>query len=167
MLPEEQERRKRSLNVVIMASRGGCSACLRQAAQEVFQAPHLPRGGQHLVAVEPLPTRAPHPPLVVGLDHPCWSTGLLRSKCNLRRLPAPAKVYIAEHLTRTQQAERLARQLMFAAAQQLGRAFWRGLLHPQRCRPWLCPRGLRLLGVRGRGLQQPMQKHGSNLLLLC
>ena len=59
VLPEEQERRKRSANVVMYGLLGDSSACLRQAVQEVFQALNLPHAGQHVVAVEPLPTQAP------------------------------------------------------------------------------------------------------------
>ena len=36
VLPEEQERRRRSANVVMYGLSGDSSACLRQAAQEVF-----------------------------------------------------------------------------------------------------------------------------------
>eukprot|EP00891_Asterochloris_glomerata_P007320 jgi/Astpho2/7320/Aster-01622 len=129
VLPEEHERRKRSANVVMYGLSGESSACLKQAAEEVFQALNLPHAGQHVVAVEPLPTQGPHPPVVVPFDDPYWSTRLLRSKRGLRRLPALARVYIAEHLTRIQQAEKATRQPRFDAARQLGRAFWRGK-HP-------------------------------------
>ena len=46
-------------------------------------------------------------PVVVRFDDPYWSTRLLRSKRGLRRLPALARVYIAEHLTRIQQLRKL------------------------------------------------------------
>ena len=88
VLPEEQERRRRSANVVMYGLSGDSSACLRQAAQEVFQALNPPDAGQHVVAVEPLPTQGPHPPVVVRFDDPCWSTRLLCSKRSLRRVPA-------------------------------------------------------------------------------
>ena len=142
VLPEEQERRKRSANVVMYGLSGDSSACLRQAAQEVLQAVNLPHAGRHVVAVEPLPTQGPHPPVVVCFDDPCWSTRLLRSKRSLRRVPALARVYIAEHLTRAQQAERSSRQPRFAAAQQLGCAFWRGtevMLHRRDAAPGCAP----------------------------
>ena len=126
LLPEERERRKRSANVVMYGLTREISACLRQAAQGVFQALNMPEAGQHVVAVDLLPTQGPHPPVVVRFDEPCWSPRLLRSKRNLRRIPALAKVYIAEHLTRIQMTEKTARQHRFAAAQQLGSAFWRG-----------------------------------------
>ena len=126
VLPEEQKRRKRSANVVMHGLSGEGSACLKQAAQEVFQALNLPLAGQHVVAMEPLPTQGPHPPVVVRCDDPWWSTRLLRCKRGLRRLPALARVYIAEHLTRTQQAERATRQPRFDAARQLGCAFVAG-----------------------------------------
>ena len=61
---------------------------------------------------------------MVRLDDPCWSARLLRSTSSLRQLPALAKVYIAEPLTRTQQAGKTALQPRFDAAQQLGLAFY-------------------------------------------
>ena len=142
VVPEEQERRKRSANVVMYGLSGNSPACLRQAAQEVFQALNLPHAGQHVVAVESLPTQGPHPPVIVRFDDPCWSARLLRSKRSLRRLPALARVYIAEHLTRTQQAEKIARQPRYDAAQQLGHAFWRGtevMLHRRDAIPGSAP----------------------------
>ena len=142
VLPEEQERRKRSANVVMYGLLGESSTCLKQAAEEVFQALNLPRAGQHVVAVEPLPTQGPYPPVVVRFDDPYWSTRLLRSKRGLRRLPALARVYIAEHLTRNQQAEKATRQPRFDAARQLGRAFWRGsdvMLHRREAAPGSAP----------------------------
>ena len=142
VLPEEHERRKRSANVVMYGLSGESSACLKQAAEEVFQALNLPHAGQHVVAVEPLPTQGPHPPVVVRFDDPYWSTRLLRSKRGLRRLPALARVYIAEHLTRIQQAEKATRQPRFDAARQLGRAFWRGsdvMLHRREGTPGSAP----------------------------
>ena len=139
VLPEEQERRKRSANVVMYGLSGESSACLMQAAEKVFQALNLPHAGQHVVAVEPLPTQGPHPSVVVRFDDPYWSTRLLRSKRGLRRLPALARVYIAEHLTRIQQAEKATR---FDAARQLGRPFWRGsevMLHRREAAPGSAP----------------------------
>ena len=109
-LPKEQERRKRSANVVMYGLSGDSSARLKQSAQEVFKTLDLPHAGEHVVAVEPLPTQGPPPPVVVRFDNPAWSRRLLSSKCSLRRFPALARVYIAEHLTRTQQTERTARQ---------------------------------------------------------
>eukprot|EP00891_Asterochloris_glomerata_P008079 jgi/Astpho2/8079/Aster-03025 len=67
VLPEEQERRKRSANVVMYGLSGESSACLKQAAEEVFQSLNLHHARQHAVAVEPLPTQGPHPP-VIGYD---------------------------------------------------------------------------------------------------
>ena len=144
VLPEERERRKRSADVVMYGLTGGSSACLRQAAQRVFQALNMPEAGQHVVAVDLLPTQGPHPPVVVRFDEPCWSPRLLRSKSNLRQIPALAKVYIAEHLTRIQMTEKTARQhsFAFAAAQQLGSAFWRGsevMLHRRDASPGAAP----------------------------
>ena len=109
MLPEDLERRKRSANVVMYGLSRVSSARLRQAAQEVCHAMNLPHAGQHVVAVEALPTQGPHPPVVVHYDDPCRSARLLRSKRSLRRLSASARLYITEHLTRTQQAETTAR----------------------------------------------------------
>ena len=119
VLPEQQERHKRSANVVMYGLSGDSPACLRQAVQEVFQALSLPHAGQHVVAVEPLPTQGPHPPVVVRFDDPWWSARLLRSKRGLRRLPALARVYIAEHLTRIQQTEKSAGQPRFKPASNL------------------------------------------------
>eukprot|EP00891_Asterochloris_glomerata_P004147 jgi/Astpho2/4147/Aster-01286 len=108
VLPEEHERRKRSANVVMYGLSGESSACLKQAAEEVFQALNLPHAGQHVVAVQPLPTQGPHPPVVVRFDDPYWSTRLLRSKRGMRRLPALARGYdcISKPRPQAQQARR-------------------------------------------------------------
>ena len=61
VLPEEHERRKRSANVVMYGLSGESSACLKQAAEEVFQALNLPHAGQHGLQWSPCLPRVPTP----------------------------------------------------------------------------------------------------------